>query len=482
MKPITYIFLFLTISVFSFGQSGSKSINSYLSIINSEQVWIAQTATGFSFSDPFRYTYSADSVLVGGNYYFNRMQSGSEIGPFTFDMGYYREEGGRLYQLNGTEDLLMVDMSMEVGDSIVIDNFTFDATLVAVAIDSIEYDDNVYRKRIELQCTEYPEDFGSRFWVEGIGELFSGAYCVFDGGESILNCVVNSDGEPIYQREPGADCWLEINSCATDEYDVGDGWIYETAYYVTQDYQEINYTTKEILDTVTIDGKLSYAITYGDTFYVEEDKMYFWDQGLGTFEMYYDFGSTDDYTIRYYDQFTDEILIAEIKVDSVYYITLNNKRIGARDISVYGSNSHPAGWKGTVYDYIGLGWDGPKIDLDCGLCDPTVFTQQLRCFDGAACSINLMEYECDSTFALITAVTDVTREVKIYPNPTNDILYIAVDEIPLTIEVYDVNGDLVLTESTVKQVDTKSLRYGVYFLRMHFQSRVITRSFVKAGR
>lgn len=184
------------------------------------------------------------------------------------------------------------------------------------------------------------------------------------------------------------------------EYSIGDKWTYETVYYLSEDFQEINFETIEIVDTASVAGKESYRLSNTDVFYVEDDKMYFWDEGLGTFEMYYDFSSDLDYTIKYFNQFTGDTLFADIIIDSVYDIAINDTVIGARDIKVFGSDSHPDGWVGTVYDNIGIGWDGPKIDLDCGLCDPTVFIHGLRCFENESQLLNFKEYECDSIFSI----------------------------------------------------------------------------------
>ena len=54
-------------------------------------------------------------------------------------------------------------MSLIIGDTFPIVDLGIDNHLVVVATDTVTFEDNIPRKRIELQCAENPEFFGSVF-------------------------------------------------------------------------------------------------------------------------------------------------------------------------------------------------------------------------------------------------------------------------------------------------------------------------------
>ena len=194
--------------------TGIKIKNGYLPILNSDQTWISIASSGFEPPSTFQYTFSDDSILLQTNYYFERIQSKNEDGSESFVNGHYREVDGKIYEkLEGSNnERIILDMSLIVGDSIYIDQGSFSSTLFVVRVDTITYNDSISRKRIELKCSQNPDDFGSKYWVEGIGELFSGINCVLDGGQDYINCVLGPDGERIYsQSTNGADCWVTTN-------------------------------------------------------------------------------------------------------------------------------------------------------------------------------------------------------------------------------------------------------------------------------
>jgi hypothetical protein len=60
-------------------------------------------------------------------------------------------------------------------------------------------------------------------------------------------------------------------------------------------------------------------------------------------------------------------------------------------------------------------------------------------------------------------------EVKIWPNPFNEQISISLNQPNFTIEVFNLNGELVLKEnSTVNEkiIQTDKLASGVYFIRI----------------
>lgn len=220
MKAFYILILLATTTYWSTAQSTAhtahtktegKSVLGHLPVLNSQQTWISLASTGFEPPSSFQYTYSDDSILIDSHYYFERIQSNYEDNSDTYVEGYYREEEGKIYKKSEieAEEALILDMGLIVGDTIHIDQPGFSSSHVVVAVDTLEYLDGMARKQIELKCAHFPEDFGSRFWIEGIGELYSGIFCVLDGGSDYIRCVLDADGERIYSNiAEDVNCWL----------------------------------------------------------------------------------------------------------------------------------------------------------------------------------------------------------------------------------------------------------------------------------
>ncbi|MDF1698982.1 MAG: T9SS type A sorting domain-containing protein, partial [Saprospiraceae bacterium] len=189
----------------------------YLPILNSDQTWIKRSVDILTSSVPFQYTYSEDSVSQTSNYYFEQIQTYQEDGSSTFIEGYYREIDGMIYKkLEGNfNEQLVLDMSLLEGDTISIQqNLENDPQeLVVVSVGTVEYLDGIPRKIIELTCIDGNDD-RIWVWVEGIGEIFSGEYCMdINGFEFFINCVLGPDGERIYSIvEEDDPCWHKSSS------------------------------------------------------------------------------------------------------------------------------------------------------------------------------------------------------------------------------------------------------------------------------
>lgn len=269
------------------------------------------------------------------------------------------------------------------------------------------------------------------------------------------------------------------NDCPTDEYSIGDTWNYETVTYINEDLQVIDFQEISIIDTLTLGGNLTYQLSNADRFYSETDKMYFWDEGLAEYILYYDFNALEDYSIKYYDQFRSDTFYAEVVIDSSYESTISGFPIKTMDIKVYNSGSHPDGWEGTIYNQIGINFDGPKIDLDCGLCDPTTFIKNIRCFSNFDCTLNFQNYSCDSTFSITSTDDFLIDEVIIYPNPASDRLLIESNTRLSAIEIYDIAGQKIITTHNLDEIDISQLPIGAYFIKIHSEDSFKNIKFVK---
>jgi len=201
-------------------ETDKTSRNNYLPIINLEQVW-----TGFyaDFSGPFqsyRYSYSEDSVMLGSKYYHARVESGKEDGSNSYVKGHYRESNGKLfkYREGDIEEVIILDMSLILDDTIAVYAQDYQSTLKVTSVDSVQFEDNVWRKRIVLNCLLDPSYYGTMTWVEGFGELISYApHCALDnfGGEIV--CIRNGIDELIYNIVEEKDCWITTSTKELDE-------------------------------------------------------------------------------------------------------------------------------------------------------------------------------------------------------------------------------------------------------------------------
>lgn len=81
----------------------------------------------------------------------------------------------------------------------------------------------------------------------------------------------------------------------------------------------------------------------------------------------------------------------------------------------------------------------------------------------------------------VLSVQDVSLEntISIYPNPATDVIQIA-SEIALTnVEVYNINGQLVLTSNLSEEIDISKLSSGVYFVTLYSETSFITKKLIK---
>ena len=68
---------------------------------------------------------------------------------------------------------------------------------------------------------------------------------------------------------------------------------------------------------------------------------------------------------------------------------------------------------------------------------------------------------------------------KIFPNPTNDKLFIRGLSNPIKISIYNVLGKLVLSEITTNEIDLEGLQSGIYIVKIIDQQKETTRKFIK---
>ena len=81
----------------------------------------------------------------------------------------------------------------------------------------------------------------------------------------------------------------------------------------------------------------------------------------------------------------------------------------------------------------------------------------------------------------VLSVQDVSLEnaVSIYPNPATDVIQIASRVALTTVEVYNINGQLVLTNNSAEEINISKLSSGVYFVTLYSETGFVTRKLIK---
>lgn len=87
-----------------------------------------------------------------------------------------------------------------------------------------------------------------------------------------------------------------------------------------------------------------------------------------------------------------------------------------------------------------------------------------------------------TSFLFSTLGTDTVvvadKQVKIYPNPAADLLYITSETEPTRIDLYDFLGKQVLTSTQSKELNVSQLTRGVYFVKVSFANNQVTKKIV----
>ena len=73
---------------------------------------------------------------------------------------------------------------------------------------------------------------------------------------------------------------------------------------------------------------------------------------------------------------------------------------------------------------------------------------------------------------------DISTGINIYPNPTQEILYIESQEPIETIKIYNLQGQLIREDSS-NRIDVSQLNVGLYFLQATIDGKTITNKFIK---
>jgi len=79
----------------------------------------------------------------------------------------------------------------------------------------------------------------------------------------------------------------------------------------------------------------------------------------------------------------------------------------------------------------------------------------------------------------LSIAENTNYKLKIYPNPVDDKLIIQGLQKEVKVSIYNVLGKLVLSKTTLSEIDVNNLKSGSYFIKIRDESRYIIRKFIK---
>ncbi len=83
-----------------------------------------------------------------------------------------------------------------------------------------------------------------------------------------------------------------------------------------------------------------------------------------------------------------------------------------------------------------------------------------------------------STPAPLSVESFTFQDLKVYPNPTSDVINITATQTIDKVEIYDILGKLVLKTSTTNQIKISQLTQGVYLMKIQANNEAITKKIV----
>ena len=121
-----------------------------------------------------------------------------------------------------------------------------------------------------------------------------------------------------------------------------------------------------------------------------------------------------------------------------------------------------------------------KIDMEQSLAEGTEIKNRAYIyFDNNPAvitdyALNTIEYTSTNSVDFYN-----NQELTIYPNPTSGKIYIKSDNTIQKIEVLDISGSVLESQSSSKNIDLSDLPIGVYFLKVYTNDKVISKKVVK---
>ena len=277
----------------------------------------------------------------------------------------------------------------------------------------------------------------------------------------------------------GEECAEVVHLHAKNDakFNIGDQWTYEEEEQNGGGNASIKYATFVVTDSMKEEVLTKYVLNEEDTFYVQDDKMFFWDEHYQEYIVYYDFNSTSSYDIKFYDPFRKSDEIATVFIDSVSYRHFGKDSLKAQHIHVLNSGTIED-YQEIIYEGIGAENYGIKLVLGCGLCDFNPYITKLRCFSSDMMTYSFVAYACDSTWFTTDTKEIDAENIKIYPNPTTNLVWIDGIDQDIAYELHSATGKLIHKGYT-KDKSVFIEGNGIFILKLNDKNNWINKRVVK---
>lgn len=280
---------------------------------------------------------------------------------------------------------------------------------------------------------------------------------------------------------------IDIEEVRTDSvnnnqinFNIGTTWTFETKDYFISGIST-GFKTYTIQDTFFDGIRTKYVIDLEfpdgiDTFYIEDNKMYFWDEHFQEYIMYYDWEEDSSYQIKYYDYSSDTAEYATVIIDNIDYVSFGNDSIKVQYIHIL-NNLTFSPYYIRIYEGLGAGYYGIKLFLGDGVIDGYEI-KKLRCFTNNGTTYKFVPYACDSTWSTVSVENISHPEISVFPNPTRNKIEIRGIQGDMNYELYTMHGRLVQQGRTNNHsIELKNT--GMYLLKLRIGGSFIVRKVLK---
>jgi len=183
MKCLNFGFpLFFLFCLSAYGQSFVNEQNTW---IISESWWNGQGGSWESRTDYYKFE---GTTLINGLTYHKQVKSEQDYNYVSTGSFYREDDNGAIYQSTVVGEVLVMDQSFEVGDTLI----DFNNSHAILSIDSLMMIDGSFRKRFGLESLCGADPF---YWIEGMGfpsAVFFSTDCFSDAG-SRLDCYYHNN-------------------------------------------------------------------------------------------------------------------------------------------------------------------------------------------------------------------------------------------------------------------------------------------------
>ncbi len=275
------------------------------------------------------------------------------------------------------------------------------------------------------------------------------------------------------------------NSYAQEFAPVGTKWTYGTHigeapsvknspfYLEVKEEVQIKDKTCKAIEKTDINGNTEIV----DYIYQSGTEVFFYSEELDDFLLLFDFGAKVDDVLQIGindEGVYEDVHFVDLRIDSIGSVDYCGEELKVWHVSIpENSESEPPlyDFNGKIIERIGfLSSFHPVYSLYCADWG------SIRCFDDSEHSCKFVDYDCDSTFyVLSTEKIDISDDVSLYPNPTTSEINVTLSETGefYSWAIYNFEGKKI-RNGRVPNADVKTFKIesledldaGIYYLRL----------------